>query len=552
MPRRPEIGNIQLYPDRPLQKSDRNGFVLKFYCPIRGQRVRKNCGTRDRREARRILRECRERLLDGSYVASGGAITAMHKSIARPVAPDPSALPLPEIDSSRGSTWEECYEKYRSHKTKRFKKDSFQHARSRLGIAERIFRGYMADHAREGDLMVRDVMTLEVLEYLQERLLEGDESRYDHRSANSVNSMMGAVMAFARFCAKREWIDRVPDLDSLDVDDVMKGRPITGEELDRMVAAADRVVGKQEAPSWQFALRVLWYSGFRVGDLMDFHWEDERHIRPAWPNRDGVHPTITVPSSQKNGKLQEIPMLPELEAVLSQIPTAKRTGWIVNPMPVGSLVKAGCQWFEPSPDDLVALATSYSNLSIAAACGVSDAAVRKWLKKLDFRRDREFKTDTGTIPETIVQDVQGRASRRTGVMQVPITQRLSKERVGRIMAMIGKEAGIVVRQDDDRTGSRIKFASAHDIRRGCAQRLINAGVSAETLKVVMRHADFATTEKYYGATRSAQAAATEVRQKLTTGATSDALVGGFMGGEKKAPQLSTEELSKLKRLLGSI
>ncbi|OYP28451.1 hypothetical protein [Rhodopirellula sp. MGV] len=60
MPRRPEIGNIQLYPDRPLKKTDRNGFVLKFYCPIRGTRVRKNCGTRDRREARRILRECQQ------------------------------------------------------------------------------------------------------------------------------------------------------------------------------------------------------------------------------------------------------------------------------------------------------------------------------------------------------------------------------------------------------------------------------------------------------------------------------------------------------------
>ena len=30
MPRRPEIGNVQLYPDRPLRKSDRNGYVLNF------------------------------------------------------------------------------------------------------------------------------------------------------------------------------------------------------------------------------------------------------------------------------------------------------------------------------------------------------------------------------------------------------------------------------------------------------------------------------------------------------------------------------------------
>ena len=36
MARRPEIGNVQLYPNRPLRLSDKNGYVLKFYCPIQG------------------------------------------------------------------------------------------------------------------------------------------------------------------------------------------------------------------------------------------------------------------------------------------------------------------------------------------------------------------------------------------------------------------------------------------------------------------------------------------------------------------------------------
>lgn len=77
-----------------------------------------------------------------------------------------------------------------------------------------------------------------------------------------------------------------------------------------MLAITAKVVGKDEAESWQFAWRVLWFSGFRIGDLMDFHWEDERHIRPVWSDRANVHPTITIPSSQKNRKIQEIPLLP--------------------------------------------------------------------------------------------------------------------------------------------------------------------------------------------------------------------------------------------------
>ncbi len=59
--------------------------------------------------------------------------------------------------------------------------------------------------------------------------------------------------------------------------------------------------------------------------------------------------------------------------------------------------------------------------------------------------------------------------------------------------MIGKQAKIIVQQPDKETGRRLKYSTAHDLRRGCAHRLINAGVSAETLKVILRHKDFATT-----------------------------------------------------------
>ncbi len=542
MPRRPEIGNVQLYPDRPLKKSDRNGYVLKFYCPIRRTCIRKSCGTRDRREARKVLRECRQRLLNGDYEASGGQISSSFlPTIVRPFIE-------PEPEDASGRTWEDCYEDYRSFKSKRSAKDSFKHARSRLVIAEKIFQDYFEDGADEKPLMIRQVMTLPMLEYLQERLLEGDECRYETRSPNTVNSMLAAVMAFVRFCAKREWIDRVPAVEPLSVDDVMKGRPVTGEEFDRMLQATPSVVGKEEAESWQFALKVLWFSGFRIGDLMDFHWSDERHIRPQWPNGPEMHPTISIPSSQKNGKLQEIPMLPELDDFLRAVPANQRTDWIVNPLPVHNPIKQDASWFQPNADDLIELASKYSNLSIAAACEVSETAVRKWLAQLNFRRKREFKISTGEIPSNTVARTRNRAQRGTGTKR-HYPERMTKEHVGRIVAKIGKAAGIVVRSEDKRTRTRVKYASAHDIRRGCAQRLINAGVSAETLKVVMRHADFTTTEKYYGAMRSAQAAATEVRKKLSPNAASDALVGGLMGGHEKTPQLSTEEFLKLKCLL---
>ena len=547
MPRRPEIGNIQLYPNRPLQTSDKNGFVLKFYCPIQRTRIRRNCGTRDRRTARRILRECRERLLSGEYAASGGAITAEHVQ-GMPIA---SAN---EANSHGGilRTWQDCRERYRHHRTNRGRERSRLDALSRISIAERIFEGYCEDHGLQEGLIVSACMTLDMLEYLQDRLLAGDESRLDSRSPNTVNSMVGAVMAFIRFCAKHGWIDSVPAIEKLDVDEVMKGRPVAGEEFERMLEVTPHIVGAESAPSWQFSLRILWGSGFRVGDLMDFSWDDDRHIYPVLSQRSSLHSTLLIPSTQKNGRVQEIPMLPELEELLSGVPKSRRSGWIANPLPIQYEIRCESEFMRPTDEDLKSLASRFSNSTIARACSVNETTVRKWLASLGFRRDCEFQHDTGTIPKSEWTPIRKRAQKRRSRSAQRSNGRLTKERVSRIISLIGEEAGIVVRQEDERTGQRMKYASAHDIRRGCAQRLINLGVSAETLKVVLRHRDFATTEKFYGAMRSAQSAAADVRDKLALTASSPAFVGGLVGGTKEAPQLNTEELQKLKALLNSL
>ena len=104
----------------------------------------------------------------------------------------------------------------------------------------------------------------------------------------------------------------------------------------------------------------------------------------------------------------------------------------------------------------------------------------------------------------------------------------------------------------DGEAGAIKYASAHDIRRGVAQRLINAGVSAETLTVVMRHRSFYTTERYYGAIRHAQSAASEIHQKLASESANSVLVGQLVGQSRDVPKFTPSELQKLKSLLNSL
>jgi integrase len=515
MARPPEIGNVTLYPDRPLRDSDKNGFVLKFYCPIQGKRIRKNAGTRDRREARKIVRECSTRLTNGEYVASGGLISAEQEKVRKAIEPVVPQGVFSGVETDSGRSWDACKDQYLAYKKKRVRDSSYADITSRLDLAERIIVGYREDNGLQGVGSIQENCTLSAMEYLQDRLLAGDECRYDYRSPMTVNTAMGAIMAFVRYCARHEWIDKVPIVDRLEVDNPMKGRPISESEYEAMLKATPKVVGESATDSWRFVLRIIWTTAFRVGDVMSFSWDDETEIHPLWKDDRREHPTIAIPTKQKNRKKQEIPMLPELEQLLVSILQSHRTGWIANPQPLDSqnaLVR------RPTRKQLTKLKKSSSNTKIAEIYGVSEAAVRKWLLN----------------PNSLSQ-------RSSTISQPPnLIQRLTKERVGRVIALIGKEADIVVQDQDVDQRKRLKYASAHDIRRGCAQRLINQGVSAESLKLILRHADFATTEKFYGAVKSVQSASSEIRKLVSA------------VPDKQAPDLSAAEVAKLRQLLSQI
>ena len=80
----------------------------------------------------------------------------------------------------------------------------------------------------------------------------------------------------------------------------MKGRPITVGEFEQMLEATAEVVGPNAAVSWRFALKILWTSAFRIGDLMSFSWDDTRQI-PSYlgkPSPDNRH---SVSSEEREG-----------------------------------------------------------------------------------------------------------------------------------------------------------------------------------------------------------------------------------------------------------
>ena len=77
------------------------------------------------------------------------------------------------------------------------------------------------------------------------------------------------------------------------------------------------------------------------------------------------------------------------------------------------------------------------------------------------------------------------------------TERLAVDWVKRILSRIGKAAGVVVEPENRHTGRAVKYASAHDLRRSCAERLLDARVPPLTIARVLRHESWETTRRHY-------------------------------------------------------
>ena len=77
-------------------------------------------------------------------------------------------------------------------------------------------------------------------------------------------------------------------------------------------------------------------------------------------------------------------------------------------------------------------------------------------------------------------------------------QRPDANWVGRIISRIGKAAEVIVEKANEQTAKPAKkYASAHDLRRSCGERLRNAGVPPLVICRVMRHSSWETTRKHY-------------------------------------------------------
>jgi len=364
-------------------------YQIRYKCPVEGREIRMTVGNRDDVQALRMKAELEAKFLLGLKVE-----TAKVK-IKGP-----------------GMDWEDFREDYRLLHLSTVRETTAFHAESRLDLAERILK----------PKTLGEIADPNTLQQLQAKLLSGSESRRNMpRSVHTVRGYINSVLAALNWAYLQGWLVHQPRLLKIKTSKqkMMKGRPITSIEFQKMLDVTPDVVGAEAAESWRYILRGLWESALRLDELMHVSWDRKGMILPIW--KEGQLPVLEIPASmQKNDSEDCIPLLPWFERILLETPIEQRTGWAFTP----------------------------------------DSLQRKI----------------------------GRTVR---------IERPDSQWVGKVISKIGKKAGIVVEPADERTGRPEKYASAHDLRRSCGERLREAGVPPLVITRVMRHSSWETTRKHY-------------------------------------------------------
>jgi site-specific recombinase XerD len=216
---------------------------------------------------------------------------------------------------------------------------------------------------------------------------------------------------------------------------VMRGRPITLEEFERMLAAVPEVVGQEVAAAWVFYLRGLWSSGLRLAESLELYWDRQDKLHPT---KSGPYPMLRIPAELEKGhKDRLLPMAPEFARLLALVPEAERHG------PVFKLPRFDGKQGRLSPDRVSKIVTK---IGAAAKVRVDEG---KTASAHDLRRAFGEYWATKVMPaqlmvlmrheaiETTMKFYVGRNAERTAAMLWTEDRRATGEAAGDAAAEFG-------------------------------------------------------------------------------------------------------------------
>lgn len=295
----------------------KTNLMLRYTCPLTGKQITKSAGTDNRTEARKIAAKWEADLEAGRYSRS----SRMGWDDFRAFWEQSKAPTLKPSSVMNYATTFNAFEQFCGPKR----------------LAD-LTTARVTAFASE----LRKPRTRKRVEKVNGKRVETEET-YTITEA-SVAKHLRCLKAIARWAHRQELLGTVPSFDMPKGRDSarMKGRPITGEELDRILAAIPAIIAPDlgdldpseayrddRVYSWRNLILGIWMSGLRLGEALALRWDH----RPGGVSvsLDGRRSVLVFDgAAQKSGKAQAVALAPEAVEFLETVPQRRREGYVFN------------------------------------------------------------------------------------------------------------------------------------------------------------------------------------------------------------------------------
>lgn len=274
---------------RVVEFGDRKHFQMQFIDPITGRKktlstkVKRTGRKADRTTAERVAAKWESELREGRYHA-------------------PDKI-----------TWSAFRSRYEQEKLASLAPGTVQRAAAVLNKIEEILNPQRLSQ-----------ITPERLSYFQSKLREAGQRE------STIAGNLAHLRSALSWARSVKMIHAVPEITMpkrAKGSKIMKGRPITTEEFERMLAAIPSVRA-DDADRWTRFLWGLWLSGLRLAESLKLSWDIEGELMI---DLDGKHPRLRIWAEAEKGHQDRLlPITPDFAQWLLETPPSERTGLVFN------------------------------------------------------------------------------------------------------------------------------------------------------------------------------------------------------------------------------
>jgi integrase len=275
-----------------VQEKDRTNLTMRYVDPVTGRQVKRSAGTSNRKEAERRAAVWQDELVTGRYSR-------------------PSKI-----------SWEEFRERYEAERLAGLAPKTQKTAMTALNHFERII-----NPQKLASVTTAALSRFQAELRKPQQVKKGDEIiALPPMKETTLAGILAHLRPAFSWAVSMGMLPKMPEIHKPRLPKgrtLMRGRPISLEEFERMLKAVVKV-RPNDKRTWRRYLRGLWLSGLRLEESLILSWDEDL---PFSVDLTGRHPRFRIYAEAEKGRRDRLlPMTPDFSKFLLRTPEAQRHG----------------------------------------------------------------------------------------------------------------------------------------------------------------------------------------------------------------------------------